>query len=675
MPKAIRFIPILLLAVTIVASIAATPAALPEPGKPTATATANAGELRVGWNPVAGAKFYTVGWLNRNDYNRIGSAGDWESAFHYATVPASNTSYTVSGLHAGEEYWAIVGARTARTGGDAPSWSVWSDLATTAGRHSAGFCPITGLPVPAGGYLGVGGTVESPAGSFTLTGVAAPSRITLPYADDPSQLYSPRAGRRFVQVCGNFRHGYSGESRLDPGWKTILDSDAGSGFARVNTHERISTDVTGHGCQIWDVPATAHTAVYAVNISGYSPSNALTGAYDDDIGLYRIDLNTASATLIPLSSQPQTGQLTPMTNQQLVRHVKPALGQIIATNSAGETVSGSGFVVRSSGIMVTNRHMVDDAQTVTVWMNTLDGQTLRLTGNVLGRGILADLAVVQLPAGRTYATLPLADSDAVSGLDEVSAWGYPGGSISGTYPTVTGGIISSKGVYGDVDFLQTDAAINPGNSGGPLIDQYGRVVGVNTMKTVGDTVDNQGFAIASNEVSSRLNTLVNGGRASEMYRNVKYGHGYSVNIPKGWYIQGESRFAEGCTAFSPYHRKSSASLCSSDISNSFVGSTDKLAAFAEWRRNDIVRLVQARGRTLFQPISFTRITIGGREFYRLEYRYQSNPESCISNRVMLMGLSSTDPGHYGFTWRVGVCENSLSQYGAERDAMLNSFRP
>ena len=189
------------------------------------------------------------------------------------------------------------------------------------------------------------------------------------------------------------------------------------------------------------------------------------------------------------------------------------MGQIVT-----ETGSGTGFVVRSNGLMVTNRHVVDDASTVTVYMQDLNGQLFEYTGTVLGQGILADLAVVQLPAGRTYSTLSLANSDAVSGADEVTAWGYPAGSISGTYPTITRGIISSKGIHGDVDFLQTDAAINPGNSGGPLIDQYGQVVGVNSMKTVHDAIDNQGFAIASNEVSNRLNTLVAGGLASETYR-------------------------------------------------------------------------------------------------------------------------------------------------------------
>ena len=451
-----------------------------------------------------------------------------------------------------------------------------------------------------------------------------------------------------------------------------MDSDTGSGFARVNTHERISPGATGYGCQIWDVPATAQTAVYAVAIAGYSSREAITGAYNDGTGLYRIDLNTASSTLIPLTSQSQTQKLTPMTNQQLVRHVKPALGQIVATNSAGETSGGTGFVVRSSGLMVTNRHVVDDAQTVTVWMNTLDGQTLRLTGNVLGRGILADLAVVQLPADRTYATLPLADSDAVSGLDEVSAWGYPSGSISGTYPSVTQGIISSKGSYGDVNFLQTDAAINPGNSGGPLVDQYGRVVGVNTMKTVGDAVDNQGFAIASNEVSNRLNILFNGGRASETYRNAKYKYGYSVGIPRGWHLDDEEQYF---TDFFSLHKKGYAFVSTYNLQESFVGSSDKLTAFAQWRWNRLAKLSTEQNWDLFNPISIRSMGQGSNRYYRLEYRYRDDAEYCISSRIEIVALSSSSPASRGFTMMASMCEHSLTQYGAERDAILNSFRP
>ena len=518
----------------------------------------------------------------------------------------------------------------------------------------------------------MGGTTQSPPGSFTLTTATAPTRIRLPYADDPNQLYGPRSGRRFVEVCGNYRHDFNSDSSLDAGWKTIMDSDAGSGFPVVDTHERIDPGVAGHGCQIWNVPATATTAVYIVSIGGYSSRESLAGEYDDAIGLYRIDLASVPATSnASASPAPST---TPLTNEQLTRRVKPALAQIRTINSEGEVRGGTGFVVRSNGLLVTSRHVVEDADTVTVYMQNLEGRLFTYTGRVLGRGTLADLAVVQLPAGRAYATLPLANSDTVSGLDEVSAWGYPGGSISGTYPTVTKGVISSKGVYGDVDFLQTDAAINPGNSGGPLIDQYGRVVGVNTMKTVDDTVDNQGFAIASNEVSSRLDTLSNGGPASERYQNVKHGYGYSVDIPRGWYLDEEDADR---TIFSPYHLNHWARVRMWDLSDAFVGSSDELRDLAQWRWNvDLPEVAAERYWAAFQPISIRSIGQGYNQHYRLEYRRQHYDDDCIANNVEIIALSSsfsTNP--FGFSVLGAVCEDSLSQYGAERDAMLNSFRP
>ena len=130
---------------------------------------------------------------------------------------------------------------------------------------------------------------------------------------------------------------------------------------------------------------------------------------------------------------------TPLTSAELARRVRPALVQISVTDSDGDTSSGTGFVVRSDGLVVTNRHVVDDAGTVTARMNTSDVQRLELTGRVLGRGILADLAVIQLDSNHTFATLPLGDSSAVVQGDEITAWGYPLSRFLGTDPTLTRG--------------------------------------------------------------------------------------------------------------------------------------------------------------------------------------------------------------------------------------------
>ena len=266
------------------------------------------------------------------------------------------------------------------------------------------------------------------------------------------------------------------------------------------------------------------------------------------------DQGGACPTAPPTTAAPPvTTPSTPLTNAELARRVRPALAQIIVTDSDGDTSSGTGFVVRSNGLVVTNRHVVDDAETVTARMNTSDGQRLELTGRVLGRGILADLAVMQLDSNRTFATLPLGDSDALTYGDEVTAWGYPLGSVLGSDPTITRGIISSPDrILGDTKYLQTDADINPGNSGGPLIDRYGRVVGVNTSgyERFGERIiSGINFAITSNEVSNRLNMLVSGGPASATYRNLKFDYGYSMTFPKGWYL---SRETESVSKFSAY---------------------------------------------------------------------------------------------------------------------------
>ena len=136
--------------------------------------------------------------------------------------------------------------------------------------------------------------------------------------------------------------------------------------------------------------------------------------------------------------------------------------------------SGSGFIIRKDGVVITNNHVVDGAKEITVVLQ--DGR--ELSGRVLGRDAKTDLAVVKVE-GHDLPVARLGDSDGVKVGDWVVAIGNPFGLSN----TVTAGIVSAKGraMGGPYDdFIQTDAPINPGNSGGPLFDDQGNVVGINS---------------------------------------------------------------------------------------------------------------------------------------------------------------------------------------------------
>jgi serine protease Do len=138
--------------------------------------------------------------------------------------------------------------------------------------------------------------------------------------------------------------------------------------------------------------------------------------------------------------------------------------------------TGSGFVIRPDGVVLTNNHVVEHAKEITVALS--DGRELQ--AKVLGRDPKTDLAVLKVESAEPLPTVDLGDSDALAVGDWVVAIGNPFGLSN----TVTAGIVSAKGRaigQGPYDhFIQTDAPINPGNSGGPLFDEHGRVVGINT---------------------------------------------------------------------------------------------------------------------------------------------------------------------------------------------------
>nr|WP_245555389.1 HhoA/HhoB/HtrA family serine endopeptidase [Baaleninema simplex] len=180
--------------------------------------------------------------------------------------------------------------------------------------------------------------------------------------------------------------------------------------------------------------------------------------------------------------------------------------------------SGSGFVLNTNGHIVTNAHVVDGADAVTVTLK--DGRTF--DGRVVGSDSVTDVAVVQIEAD-DLPTLSLADSDRL----QPGEWAIAIGNPLGLDNTVTTGIISATGRSSSeigvpdkrVEFIQTDAAINPGNSGGPLLNQNGDVIGMNTA--IIQNAQGLGFAIPSNTVSRIAEELIATGRVRHPYLGIQ----------------------------------------------------------------------------------------------------------------------------------------------------------
>jgi S1-C subfamily serine protease len=183
-----------------------------------------------------------------------------------------------------------------------------------------------------------------------------------------------------------------------------------------------------------------------------------------------------------------------------------------------ERGSGSGFIINSSGKILTNSHVVDGADQVTVTLK--DGRTFE--GKVLGEDPVTDVAVIQIDANN-LPTLALGNSSTLQPGEAVIAIGNP----LGLNNTVTSGILSATDRSSSdigasdkrVDYLQTDAAINPGNSGGPLLNARGEVIGMNTAIIQG--AQGLGFAIPINTAQKISQELISKGRVDHPYLGVQ----------------------------------------------------------------------------------------------------------------------------------------------------------
>ncbi len=179
---------------------------------------------------------------------------------------------------------------------------------------------------------------------------------------------------------------------------------------------------------------------------------------------------------------------------------------------------GSGVIVSKDGYILTNNHVVDEADTIKVSLN--DGR--EFTAKVIGRDPKTDVAVVKIDA-KNLPFITIADSEKIEIGDLCLAIGNP----FGIGQTVTMGIISAKGRGGlgmgadYEDFIQTDAAINPGNSGGALVDAEGRLIGINTaILSRSGGYQGIGFAVPVNMARSVMESLIATGKVVRGYLGV-----------------------------------------------------------------------------------------------------------------------------------------------------------
>jgi len=237
-----------------------------------------------------------------------------------------------------------------------------------------------------------------------------------------------------------------------------------------------------------------------------------------------------------LRSQPLPRSAEPVA--QVVQRVLPSVvnvtTDVFRTDSLGNPTEGrgvgTGFIVRSDGVIVTNCHVIEGASRITV--STSEEEPERFDARVIGGDCENDLAILQADADG-LPSVPLGDSGQLALGQQVVAIGYALALEGG--PSVTTGILSSldrtirandpncsvceNGVRVYPSVLQTDAAINQGNSGGPLLDMQGRVIGINSAGN--DGAENIGFAIPIDAIKDALQGAIDEPLAAAAYLGVQ----------------------------------------------------------------------------------------------------------------------------------------------------------
>jgi S1-C subfamily serine protease len=219
----------------------------------------------------------------------------------------------------------------------------------------------------------------------------------------------------------------------------------------------------------------------------------------------------------PPTPEPSPGQLPSLADT--IARVQPSIVLIVCQLGYNDFGQGSGVIVDSGGYIITNKHVIDGAKSIWVYImengEVIVDKAHEHEAEIIKTHSTVDLALIKITPSGNLSEAELADSDKLRQGDEVIAIGYPlagdffdrsSKSIGAT--TSTRGIVSSIRAGNRSDLIQTDTPINPGNSGGALINVDGYVIGIPTSKLAEEGIEGMGFAIPSNIVHSFMRSSI-----------------------------------------------------------------------------------------------------------------------------------------------------------------------
>jgi serine protease Do len=254
------------------------------------------------------------------------------------------------------------------------------------------------------------------------------------------------------------------------------------------------------------------TLIFTINFQNSSISQNVPGSFADLAEkLMPSVVNISTTTVITTQSNPFPFQFPPGSP------FEDMFKEYGAPQERKSSALGSGFIIDAKGIVITNNHVIQDAEDIIVRVNG----DKEFKAKVIGADPLSDIAVLQLETKEKFTPVKFGDSDQARIGDWVIAIGNPFG-LGGT---VTSGIISARnrsiGLSRYEDYIQTDASINSGNSGGPLFDMNGDVIGINTAILGRNGSIGIGFSIPSNSAKTVIDQLIKFGETKRGWLGVR----------------------------------------------------------------------------------------------------------------------------------------------------------